>query len=357
MVPARRLREAERDSAKPRRSAVEGPAVSPTKTASPPAGGQLTGPSADRREQVGTALVVGGVVVAVLVAVAVTPNFVSVDNIKAILRNASIVGIVAVAMTPVTLSGNFISLGTQQSAMAAAVVFIALVGTGWTPAAAIIVVLVALLAVGVVQGLVVASGLNPVITTLAAGAIIFGVVADATNGQIVRVGDHPVSWGNSEVAGIPLEVLVFALFTLAVGMFMTKSVAGRQMVLAGANRETADVSGISFRRVTIGAFVIFSIGLAIAGVLTGAGFGEATIRSLNTLTVDSLAAILVGGTAIAGGYGSPWRSAGGAVLIAVISNVMVLNDFSTGGRLAVQGAVVVIVVILLELLRRRGEVR
>ena len=70
-----------------------------------------------------------------------------------------------------------------------------------------------------------------------------------------------------------------------------------------------------------------------------------------------IAAVLVGGTAIAGGHGSPLRSAAGAVLIAVIANMMVLNDFSTGGRLAVQGAVVVVVVVLLEFLRRRREVR
>jgi ribose transport system permease protein len=316
-----------------------------------------TGRDAARGERLSTALVVGTVAVAVIVAVALTPNFLSVDNVRAILRNASIVGIVAVAMTPITLSGNFISLGTQQSAMAGTVVFVALVGTGWPPALAIVVVVVALILVGVVQGVVVAAGLNPVITTLAAGAIIFGIVADATNGQIVRVGEHPVSWGNSTIAGIPLEVLVFALFTVAVGVIMTRTVAGREMTLTGANKDTAEVSGISSRRVTVGAFVIFSVGLAVAGVLTGAGFGQATIQSLSTLTVDALAAILVGGTAIAGGYGSPWRSAAGAVLIAVISNVMVLNDFSTGGRLAVQGAVVVVVVVLLEFLRRRREVR
>lgn len=309
------------------------------------------------REGLPTVLVFAALVVAVVVAVAVTPNFATVDNVRAILRNAAIVGIVAVAMTPITLSGNFISLGTQQSAMAGAVLFVALVGTGWPPALAIVVVLVALILVGIVQGVVVAAGLNPVITTLAAGAIIFGVVADATNGQIVRVGDHPVSWGNSTILGIPLEVLVFGLFTLAVGLFMTRTVAGRQMILTGDNKETAAISGISFRRVTVGAFVIFSIGLAIAGILSGAGFGQATIQSFGTLTIDALAAILVGGTAIAGGYGSPWRSAAGAVLIAVIANVMVLNDFSTGGRLAVQGGIVVVVVILLEVLRRRREVR
>lgn len=310
-----------------------------------------------RAERISTGLIFGTIAVAVVVAVVLTPNFLSVDNVRAILRNASIVGIVAVAMTPITLSGNFISLGTQQSAMAGTVVFVALVGDGMAPALAILVVLVALVVVGVLQGVVVAAGLNPVITTLAAGAIIFGIVADATNGRVVRLGDHPVSWGNSTIVGIPLEVLVFALFTVGVGVLMTRTVAGREMTLAGANKDTAEVSGISSRQVAVGAFVIFSVGLAVAGVLTGAGFGEATIQSLSTLTIDALAAILVGGTAIAGGYGSPWRSAAGAVLIAVISNVMVLNDFSTGGRLAVQGAVVVVVVVLLELLRRRREVR
>jgi ribose/xylose/arabinose/galactoside ABC-type transport system permease subunit len=332
------------------------PATSPAVGADSPGGPEVRS-DAERAERLSTALVVAAVAVAVLVAVALTPNFLTVDNVRAILRNASIVGIVAVAMTPITLSGNFISLGTQQSAMAGTIVFLALVGGGWPPAVAILVVIAALVLAGVAQGLVVAAGLNPVITTLAVGAIVFGIVADATNGQVVRAGSHPISWGDSTIAGVPLEVLVFALFTVAVGVFMTRTVAGREMTLAGSNKETAEVSGISFRRVTVGAFVVFSIGLAIAGVLTGAGFGEATIQSLNTLTVDALAAILVGGTAIAGGYGSPWRSAAGAVLIAVISNVMVLNDFSTGGRLAVQGAVVVVVVVLLDFLRRRREVR
>ena len=70
-----------------------------------------------------------------------------------------------------------------------------------------------------------------------------------------------------------------------------------------------------------------------------------------------IAAVLVGGTAIQGGRGSPLRSASGAVLIAVISNMMVLNDFCTGGRLAVQGGVVAVIVVLLDFLRRRGAGR
>jgi ribose transport system permease protein len=310
-----------------------------------------------RPEWLPLALAVGLAAVVIVAAMAITPNFLTVDNIRAILRNASIVGIVAVGMTPVTLSGNFVSLGLAQSAMLAMVAFVALLGAGWAQLSAILLVIAGLVVVGILQGIVVAAGLNPVITTLAAGAIIFGVVSEATEGGIVRVGDNHVAWGGSTVAGIPIEVIVFLVVTILVTVLMSRTVTGRETTLVGANRATAEISGISFARVTIVAFAILSVCLAIAGVLNGAAFGQATANSFPTLTINVIAAVLVGGTAIQGGQGSPLRSAAGAVLISVISNMMVLNDFSTGGRLAVQGGVVAVIVVLLELLRRRGAAR
>ncbi len=303
------------------------------------------------------AAILGVVAVAVVVAIIVTPNFATVDNARAILRNASIVGIIAVAMTPITLSGNFVSLAISQSAMLAMVSFVALVGDGWPQALAIPVVIAGLVVVGVLQGFVVAAGLNPIITTLAAGAIIFGVVSEATGGGIVRSGDVTLTWGRETLAGIPIQVLVFLIFTALVSVLMSRTVTGRETTLVGANRATARISGISATRVTVVAFAIFSVGLAIAGILNGAAFSQATANSFSDATIDVIAALLVGGTAIQGGRGSPLRSAGGAILIAVISNMMVLNDFSTGGRLAIQGAVVVVVVVLMEIVRRRSGVR
>lgn len=321
----------------------------------PSAGSNLDGAALrpGRPDWLPFAAITGIVVAAIVVAVVVTPNFLTIDNVRAILRNASIVGIVAVAMTPITLSGNFVSLAIGQSAMLAMVVFIALVGDGWPQLLAIAAVVAGLVVVGILQGLVVAAGLNPIITTLASGAIIFGVVSEATGGGIVRAGDSPPTWGTSTIAGVPIQVLVFLVFTALVTVLMTRTVTGRETTLVGASRRTARVSGISAARVTVVAFAIFSVGLAFAGILNGAAFGQATANSFPDLTIDVIAALLVGGTAIHGGRGSPLQSALGAILIAVISNMMVLNDFSTGGRLAVQGTVVVTVVVLLEVARRR----
>jgi ribose transport system permease protein len=293
----------------------------------------------------------------IIVVAAITPNFLSASNVEAILRNTAIVGIVAVAMTPITLSGNFVSLGISQSAMAGMLGFVFLIREGWSQPIAMLAVVGGLVVIGIVQGAIVSAGLNPVLTTLAAGAIIFGIVAELTEGRVVRMGENRVGWGNDEVLGIPLEVIVFAIVTVVVTLMMSKTVIGRQTILTGANRDAAVVSGISFPSVTIVAFTIFSVGLAIAGILNAAGFGQGEINSLAPLTIDAIAALLVGGVAIAGGEGSPLRSAGGALLIATISNVMVLNAISTGARLAVQGGVVVVVVVLLEILRRQRAIR
>jgi ribose transport system permease protein len=314
----------------------------------------LTAPRTAARDWAPRAVLLAVAIIAAIAAVALTPNFLTIDNLRAILRNAAIVGIVAVAMTPVTLSGNFVSMAITQTAMGAMVAFVALIGWGLPQPLAILAVIAGTVAVGMVQGVVVAAGLNPIITTLAAGAIVFGVVSSLTNGGIVRVGDNPVSWGGGEIAGVPLEVIVFILFTALVAVLMSKTIVGRETMLVGANKATAEISGMSFARVTILAFALFSVGLAIAGILSGAAFGQATAKSFPGLTINVIAAVLVGGTAIQGGAGSPLRSAAGAVVIAVISNMMILNDFSTGGRLAVQGGVVVAIVVLLDLQRRRG---
>ncbi|MFN8221651.1 MAG: ABC transporter permease [Gaiellales bacterium] len=303
------------------------------------------------------AILIGIIAIGIIVAIAITPRFLTWPNTLAILRNTAIVGIVAVGMTPMTLSGSLVSLGVQQSAMASALTFIALLGDGWSQPVAMVLVILLLCAIGAAQGLIVALGLNPVITTLAAGAVIYGVAASWSDGQVLTVGAHVPSWGDSKIVGLPIEVFVFVLFTALVSVVVSRTVIGRQTVLTGANRATAGLSGISFLRVTVFAFAVFSVGVAIAGILYGAAFTEGNITAFPTLTVDAVAAVLVGGTAIQGGFGSPLRSAIGALLIAIISNIMLLNDFTTGGRLATQGAVVTGVVVILQLLRRRSQMR
>ena len=327
-------------------------AMTDPRTASPPV--VSAGTAVTQRPDRLALAVLACLVLGVGAAAWATPNFLSVDNATAILRNAAIVGIVAVAMTPITLSGNFVSLAIGESAMLAMVCFVALLGAGVPQVLAILSVLAVLIAAGALQGALVAVGLNPIITTLATGAIIFGVVAQVIGGGIVRTGiDAMPGWGTSRILGVPIQILVFLVWTALITLLMSCTVIGRQIILVGANRRTAEISGISTTRVTLVAFILFSIGLSVAGILNGAAFGEATAQSFRDLAIDVIAAVLVGGTAIQGGRGSPLQSAVGALLIAVMGNIMLLNDFSTGGRRAFEGVVVVGIVVLIDLWRRR----
>jgi ribose/xylose/arabinose/galactoside ABC-type transport system permease subunit len=283
-----------------------------------------------------------------------TSGFLTADNARAVLINASIVGIAAVGMTPVTLSGNFISLGMQQTAMLGAVMLLALLGLGWGVPLAVLAVLAVLLLAGALQGLVVAAGLNPVITTLAAGAVIYGLVTLVTGGKVVTAPDADISFLGGSFLGLPAPVYCFVLYTVFTALIVDRTVIGRKMLLLGANRETARLSGISVRATTVAAFLSLALGAALAGMLTGGQLGQATSNDLQSLTVDVVAAVLVGGTAIQGGEGSPLRSALGAIIIASFNNLMLLHGFPTGVRLALSGALVAVVVSLLQILRTRG---
>ena len=287
------------------------------------------------------------------VAIMVTPEFGTAANVKAILANAAIIGIVAVGTTFITLSGNMVSLAVSQSGMLAAVVFLSCVGHGWNQVLAVVVVIALLVAVGIAQGGLVAAGLNPIVVTLAAGAIVLGVVAQLTGGSTITSHGADIGWIASTPLGIPLSVYVFAAVTGLATVLTGKTVLGRRLTLLGANRSSADFSGLPIARTTIWAFVLLSVGIALAGILVGGGLLSANLDTLNTLSIDVAAAVLVGGTAIQGGDGSPLRSAVGACVIATANNVMLLNGFSLGVRQVGSGLTVLIVVVMLALQRGR----
>lgn len=289
----------------------------------------------------------------VLVAGLTTPGFASLDNLSAILVSASVVGIVAVGMTPVTLSGNFFSLAASNSVVLAAILFMSVFGATRQVLLAFLVTIVVLIGVGIAQGLVVAAGLNPVITTLAVGAILYGIVTIATGGTLTTTQGADMRWiALTRWFGLPLPVYIFIAFTIITWFVVERTVVGRRFILLGANRESARISGASARITTVWAFLVMSVGMAIAGIVAAAQLQQVRATDLPNLTMDTVAAVLVGGTAINGGEGSPLRSAIGAVLIVALGNIMVLHGLPTGFRILGVGALVVIVVLLLHFLRK-----
>lgn len=292
-----------------------------------------------------------------VVGLVTTGSFMTLSNVRAVLISASITGIVAIGMTFLTLSGNLVSLGLQQTTVLAGLIYLGLIGSGTSGLWAVLAAVGAVVAVGIAQAVMVVAGINAVVTTLSTGAVIFGVVASGSDGQVVTAGKESTGWiGSGLVFGVPTAVYVFLAVALIAELLARYSVIGRQTALMGANPASARISGLSQAAVVVFAFVVLSIACSFAGILASARVGQATANDMATLTFDVIAAVLVGGTAISGGAGSPLRSALGAVVIALQTNLMVLNNFSTGARLVTTGLVVLVAVIILHVVRRRKDV-
>jgi len=296
------------------------------------------------------------IVVVLVIAGLTTPGFAETTNYRAILINTAIVGIAAVGMTAVTLSGNFFSLGIGPTVVMAGILFLALSGRTGSIALAMVATVVIICLLGLVQALIVAGGLNPIITTLAFGTIVYGLLAVGTGGEVVTAGSIPVtSLATSDVFGLPMPVVAFVALTILASVLTERTVLGRRLRLVGQSRETGRISGISVLVTTIAAFLSMSVGAALAGIFSAAQLRQMQANDLPNLTMDVIAAVLVGGAAVSGGDASPIRSALGALLLAILSNIMLLQGFAPGVRVFGVGLITVVLVVSLHMIRRAGR--
>lgn len=290
----------------------------------------------------------------VLVAIAVTTErFLTVDNARAIVSSAALVGITAIGATLVMIAGSAVSLATSQTATVVAMLFLATQQLG-LPAA----VLVAL-ACGVVltalQGAAVGYwNSNPIVLTIAAGFAIGGVATWFSGGTPVYATSDGFDVLNSTVLGLPLAVYVLVAVTVLAQWVLRRTAPGRQMYLVGENRAAARAAGLPVGRVTVIAWAGFGACTALTGMFLAAFHTSATVNLGGNLTLDAIAAVLVGGTLITGGRGSALQTLGGAVLIAVISDVLLLRGYTTGVQILVKGVLVLAVVVLVHLRTTRG---
>jgi simple sugar transport system permease protein/ribose transport system permease protein len=148
-------------------------------------------------------------------------------------------------------------------------------------------------------------------------------------------------------------VYAFVILVVVTMIVLSKTTFGRRVMLMGTNRHAARASGLRVSSATVVAFMIASAGAAVCGIFLVSQVSQAKTTNFDGFTIDTVAAVLVGGTAIQGGEGSTLRTALGAVFIALLQNYMLISSFSYGVRLAVEGAVVGVAVVGFHLLRSR----
>lgn len=290
-----------------------------------------------------TGLAALGLVVLVVLALT-TDRFLTVENIKAILSSASIVGIMALGLTFITLIGSLVSLAIAATAVMGAMVFLVELNLGLVPALAIS--MAAGAAVTALQGLIIGAwGANPVILTIGAGFLLSGITTKASAGVIVQPTGGGWETLNSTPLGVPLGVYVMVALALLFQFVLKRTVLGRRVILIGENRQAARAAGMRIPRITAIAFAIAGASFALGGAFLGAFNKGASAQLEGTTTFDVIAAVLVGGTLISGGRGSALRTLAGAIIIATISDLLLLRGFDTGAQVLLKGVLVVLVVV------------
>jgi ribose/xylose/arabinose/galactoside ABC-type transport system permease subunit len=281
-----------------------------------------------------------------------TPGFLSPLSINALLTAISFVGCVAVGMTFITLTGNIMSLALGATVSASALIFLACLSFGILPA-----FLVALLFAVVISGaqgfLVGHFRANPILVSVAALSLLLGTAALATGGHRIYPSGAGLAIFKGRFAGIPIDAWCF-FATVAAGQFiLSRTRIGRTMIMVGSNVRAAAAAGIATTSAVTVAYIIAGACAAISGVLLAARYGSGDMEIGAGYDYTAIAAVLVGGTGVAGGSGSTVRTLVGVFVIAVIEVVLLLRGFSEQLQYLITGVLVLCVIMLHTLGERR----
>jgi ribose transport system permease protein len=292
---------------------------------------------------------IGIFILLVLLVLIFVPTFFQGPNLLNVGRQSALVGIIAIGMTFVILTGG-IDLSVGAILAVSGVTTAMLINQGMLlPAAGACGLLVGA-AIGVVNGLGVALlKIQPFIMTLATMVAAQGLSLRLTNGgpeQFNGTDGLFTLMGSGDVLGLPGPFVIFLVISILGILALRYLPFGRFLYAIGGSMEAARLSGVRTNRVIIVAYAISGLCAGLAGVMTAArlGVGDPTAGSLSNL--DAITAVVIGGTSLAGGIGGAVGTVFGALLLAVISNVMNLIGISPFDQQIVKGAVIVIAVLL-----------
>ncbi len=292
--------------------------------------------------------------VAILAVGASTQNFFTLNNGVAILSATTTVGFAAVGLTFLTLSGSVASLATSQTVSALTIVFFGTQFLGLIPS--LIITIGAGIIFSAAQGALVGYwNANPIVLSIAAGIAVIGFLILFTKGISVIPANQGFKALNVTPLGIPLSVYVLILLTVLSEIILRKTTIGRQIYFIGENRAAARAAGLPIGRVTVFAWAVFGGFTGISAAFIASLTFSASPTVAGNLTFDAIAAVLVGGTAISGGKGSAVRTLIGAILLAVISNILLLQGVSTGAQIFFKGLLVLGIVLYNQFRMIRGN--
>jgi ribose transport system permease protein len=278
-----------------------------------------------------------------LVAGIISPSFLDPENLANIGRQAAPLAFLALGQTVVILAGG---LDVSQGAVVSLTTVVA--ASVMASNDALIVPTVALvISIALVTGLI--NGVltsvvraDPFVSTLSTMLILIGAVLVYSQGSPRSGVTEAFRWiSQGNVVGLPTNVVFTAIALLAVSFALRRTVWGRDVYAVGANTSAARLSGRPTVLVGMSTYVISSLFAAIGGLLLLARTGSADVTAGSGWELDSIAAVLLGGTVLGGGKGRALGTVAGLLILTILLNLVSLLGLENYVRLIVRGAVII----------------
>jgi ribose transport system permease protein len=295
----------------------------------------------------------------ILIGMALNSNFLSYANITNVLARSAFIGIIAVGMTFVITAGGLdLSVGSMAAFVAGLMILtmntltesmgvtlpVILLGVALALAAGLI--------AGIINGVLITRvGIEAFIVTLGTMGIYRSLITWLADGGTLSLGFEmrelyrPVYYGG--VAGISWPIIAFAVIAIVGEIVMRHTAFGRHCAAIGSNERVARYSSIAVLRVRLATYALLGLLVGFAVVMYVPRLGSASASTGLLWELEAIAAVIIGGTLLKGGFGRVWGTVVGVLILSLIGNILNLTDFvSPYLNGAIQGAVIILAVVM-----------
>lgn len=282
-----------------------------------------------------------------------TPYFLVPLNIFNVLRQVSVVAIIAIGQTLVLIAGGFdLSVGSVVSM--SGVVAAWLLKLGLNPWLAVLVGILSGSLAGLVNGIVITRlKINAFIATLGMLSIAQGIALLISGGMPLTLRGPFQFIGQGKIGPVPVPVVIMFITVIIGSIFMKQTVIARKVYAVGGNERAAMVSGIRVANIRTFVFVICGTLAGLGGIIVGTNLAVADPTVATGLELDVITAAVIGGASLSGGEGTAWGALLGAAIMGVLRNAFVMLHVSGYWQLVTIGMFVIIAVAVDNLTARR----
>lgn len=287
------------------------------------------------------------------------PNFLTLANAMNVVARATPIGVIAIGATFVITAGGLdLSVGSMAAFVAGVSIIVMnsavpALGTGWVVVAlGIVAALVIGGAAGTVNGVLISAGrIEPFIATLGFLGIYRALITFLANGGTLNLNFEvanvyaPVYSG--KLLGVPVPIIVFAVIAIVCEIVLRRTAFGRHAAAIGSSEQVARFSAVNVGRVRTLTYVLQGVLVGVGTVLYVPLFGSANSSTAVLWELQAIAAVIIGGTMLQGGFGRIWGTVVGVLIFELIGNILNLQSFiSPYLNQAFQGAIIIIAVLL-----------